>query len=71
VDETGGQMAVFGTNWALRPFTRSEMQALFYLEQARASPISSRMSQIFADWIGTDIPPLGCKAIRNGLGAGL
>ncbi|MEH6828654.1 hypothetical protein [Parasphingorhabdus sp.] len=57
VDETGGQMAVFG-RLGSRPFTRSEMQR-FYLN-SKGEPYFVKDEPDIADWIGP-VPPLLAK----------
>ena len=57
VDETGGQMAVFG-RLGSRPFTRSEMQR-FYLN-SEGKPYFVRDEADLADWIGP-VPPMLAK----------
>jgi hypothetical protein len=57
VDETGGQMAVFG-RLGSRPFTRSEMQR-FYLN-SKGEPYFVKDEPDLADWIGP-VPPLLAK----------
>jgi hypothetical protein len=49
VDETGGQMAVFG-RLGSRPFTRSEMERLFL--NAKGMPYKVRDEASLADWVG-------------------
>ena len=55
VDETGGQMAVFG-RLGSRPFNRSEMERLFLNRAGVPWKVSDRAD--FADWVG---PPLLLK----------
>jgi len=57
VDETGGQMAVFG-RLGSRPFTRSEMQR-FYLN-SKGEPYFVKDEPDLADWVGP-VPPLLAK----------
>lgn len=57
VDETGGQMAVFG-RLGSRPFTRSEMQR-FYLN-SKGKPYFVRDEPDLADWVGP-VPPMLAK----------
>ena len=57
VDETGGQMAVFG-RLGSRPFTRSEMQR-FYLN-SRGEPYFVSDELDIADWTGP-VPPMLAK----------
>ncbi|MEM8917914.1 MAG: hypothetical protein AAGE37_03560 [Pseudomonadota bacterium] len=54
VDETGGQMAVFGRIGS-RPFTRSEMQR-FYLN-SQGKPYFVKDAVDMADWVGAKAPP--------------
>jgi len=49
VDETGGQMAVFG-RLGSRPFTRSEMERLFL--NRKGKPYKVRDEADLADWVG-------------------
>jgi hypothetical protein len=49
VDETGGQIAVFG-RLGSRPFTRPEMERLFL--NSRGLPFKVRDTGTMADWLG-------------------
>ncbi|SIO13024.1 LVIVD repeat-containing protein [Parasphingorhabdus marina DSM 22363] len=54
VDETGGQMAIFGRIGS-RPFNRSEMQR-FYLNK-QGKPYFVKDAVDMADWVGAKAPP--------------
>ncbi len=53
VDETGGQMAVFG-RLGSRPFNRSEMEKMFL--NRRGQPYKVRDEVSMEDWLGTPSP---------------
>ena len=51
VDETGGQIAVFG-RLGSRPFNRSEMERLYLNRQGRPYRVTDTMESSMADWVG-------------------
>ena len=64
VDETGGQMAVFG-RLGSRPFTRSEMERLFLNNKGK--PYKVRDAASLADWVGAiDRQRAGLSGPSNG-----
>jgi hypothetical protein len=58
VDETGGQMAVFG-RLGSRPFTRPEMEELFL--NSRRVPYKVSNAVDMSLWVGPKTPPLLAK----------
>ena len=56
VDETGGQIAVFGRIGS-RPFTRAEMERLFLNRRG----VPWKVSDTGTMTIGSDSPPLDCQ----------
>ncbi|MFC4294744.1 hypothetical protein ACFO0A_06680 [Novosphingobium tardum] len=61
VDETGGQIAVFG-RLGSRPFNRTEMEQLFLNE--RRVPYKVTNAVDMAMWVGAKAPPLLAKSRR-------
>ncbi|OZA36065.1 MAG: hypothetical protein B7X92_07810 [Novosphingobium sp. 17-62-9] len=58
VDETGGQMAVFG-RLGSRPFTRSEMEELFLNARGEVFRVSNAVDM--AQWVGAKAAPILAK----------
>jgi hypothetical protein len=59
VDETGGQMAIFG-RLGSRPFTRKEMEQLFLNSQGRPFMVTNLVD--LADWVGAKPSTMPAKA---------
>jgi hypothetical protein len=62
VDETGGQMAVFG-RLGSRPFTRPEMETLFLNSRRATYKVSNAVDMSL--WVGAKAPPMLAK-VKDG-----
>ena len=66
VDETGGQMAVFG-RLGSRPFTRPEMETLFL--NSRRAPYKVSNAVDMSLWVGAKAPPMLAKDEKSAMRA--